>query len=182
MRKLFCIPVALLCFSFALGQDKKPDKKDIPKVIMVAPLGVPAGALTKVTIRGLKLDTATEVRFFEPKVVVKLLKKEKSPVGNQQDPNKIGDSLVEAEVTIPPDLGADALGFTIVTPGGETAEHRLLINGDPAPVAEKKPNHGFRQAQPIQVPQVIEGSIRNAQEVSVFRIEGKQGQRLVCEV
>jgi hypothetical protein len=179
MGGLLCL-VALL--SSAHSQDKKADKKDTPRVVVVAPLGVPAGVKTKITVRGGKLDTATEVRFFEPKVTAKILKMEKVPVPNQADPNRIGDSLVEVEVQLPPEMTMTDLSFLVVTPAGESPPHKLLVNGEPAPIAEKEPNNGFRQAQAIQVPQVIDGAINGPQDVDVFKIDGQEGQKLVCEV
>ncbi len=166
----------------SVAQDKKADKKETPKVVVVAPLGVPAGVKTKVSIRGLKLDAATEVRFFEPKVAAAIIKKEKVPVPNNQDPNRIGDSLLQVELTLPPEITMPDLSFIVVTPAGESPPHKLLVNGEPAPIAEKEPNNGFRQAQAIQIPQVIDGTVGSPQDVDVFRIEGQEGQKLVVEV
>jgi hypothetical protein len=182
------IPVSLffcslfLCSPSVPGQNKKEDKKDTPRIVVTVPLGIPAGTKTTIKVHGLRLDTATEVRFFEPKVIAKLLKKAKTPLTNQQDPNKLGDSLVEVEVTLPPEMSLADVSFVVVTPTGESPTHKLLVNGDPAPVAEKEPNNGFRQAQPIAVPQLIEGAINPAQDVDVFKFEGKEGQKLACEV
>lgn len=159
-----------------------PPKTDAPRIIVTAPLGIPPGVPTKISIVGWKLDATAEVRFFEPKVVVKLLKKEKVAVSNQQDPNKIGDSRVEAEVLLPPEMPAADLSFTVVGPAGESPPHKLLIDGDQKPIKEKEPNNGFRQAQAIQVPQIVDGAINPAQDVDVFRFEGNEGQRIVCEV
>ncbi|MGE3809195.1 MAG: PPC domain-containing protein, partial [Gemmataceae bacterium] len=49
-------------------------------------------------------------------------------------------------------------------------------------VSEKEANNGFRQAQPIQVPQAVEGAIQAPQDVDVFKIAGKAGQKLLIEV
>jgi hypothetical protein len=178
------LPASLLCLFFpaAMGQDKKAEKKDTPRVVVAVPLGVPAGVKTKLTIYGLKLDTATDVRFAEPKVVAKVLKKAKVPVSNQQDPNRIGDSLLEVEVIVPPETTMAQLSFVVVTPAGESEPHKLMVNGELAPIPEKEPNNGFRSAQPIQVPQIIDGAINPAQDTDVFRLEGQAGQKLIFEV
>jgi hypothetical protein len=49
-------------------------------------------------------------------------------------------------------------------------------------IPEKEPNDGFRQAQKIQVPQVIDGLIDRPRDVDVFRFEGKAGQKVICEI
>ena len=83
---------------------------------------------------------------------------------------------------MPADLNVASLDFVVVTPDGESALHHLLVNGEVPVITEKEPNNGFRQAQPVQVPQAIDGSIGQPQDVDVFRIEGQAGQKLVCEV
>jgi hypothetical protein len=186
MRSIIVLLASLVAACVLLGsvqsQDKKAAKKDTPRVVVVAPLGVPVGAKTKVTIWGVKLDDATEVRFFEPKVMAKLVKAEKVPVPNQQDPNRIGDSRLQVELTVPDDIAMSELSFLVVTKAGESAPHKLLVNGEPAPIVEKEPNNGFRQAQSIPVPAVIDGAINSPQDVDVFKIDGTKGQRLVCQV
>ena len=185
MNRIFTVLTAValvLVIAQAPAQDKKGEKKETPKIVVAAPLGVSAGVKTKVVVRGLKLDTATEVRFFEPKVIAKVVKKEKVAVPNQQDPNRIGDSLVELEVQIPPEAAQPVLEFAIVTDKGESPPHKLLVNGELAPIAEKEPNNGLKQGTPVQIPQIVDGVINNAQDVDVFRIEGQAGQRLTFEV
>jgi len=183
MNRLLIPAVSLFCvIAHAPAQDKKGEKKETPKIVVAAPLGVPAGVKTKFVVRGLKLDTATEVRFFEPKVIATIVKKQKVNVPNNQDPNRLGDSLVEVEVQVPPEMPQPVLEFVVVTDKGESPPHKLLVNGEIAPIAEKEPNNGFKQAMAVQVPQVIDGVIGGAQDVDVFRIDGQEGQRLTFEV
>jgi len=170
------IPVA-----FAPGQPKPPDMKDKPKVVVAIPLAVPPGATTKLTLRGVKIDTATEIHVHDPKSSAKLLKKTKVGVGAQEDPNRVGDSQVEIEVTLPADYPMSTFSLSLVTPGGESEPYRLLVDAEPA-IAEKEPNNSFKQAQPIQLPQRIDGVIGQPQDVDVFRFEGKEGQQIVAEV
>jgi hypothetical protein len=173
--------VLLLPFGTASGEPKQ-EKKDGPQVVVVAPLGVAPGETVKVIIRGVRLDAATEVRFLEPKTSAKVLNKGKDNVPNGQDAALIGDSHIEIEVKLPPDTPNGTVPFLVVTPAGESKAHLLLVERDASVIAEKEPNNGFRQAQPVQVPQLIDGAINPPLDVDVFRIEGKEGQKIVCEV
>jgi hypothetical protein len=49
-------------------------------------------------------------------------------------------------------------------------------------VAEKEPNNGFKEAQPISLGAVVEGAIAGSMDVDVYRFEGKAGQQVVVEV
>jgi len=177
-----CLCVSVVNLSAPLnGQDKKPDPRDQPRPLYAVPLGVSAGTTTKVHLRGLKLDTATAVKAVEPNVTVKLLKKEKAAVPNQADPKRYGDTQVELEITVPKDFAGDAVSVVLTTPAGDTMPHRVLVDTTPV-VAEKEPNNGFRQAQAVLLGQTVQGKIDPAQDVDVYRFEGKKGQAVVLEV
>jgi hypothetical protein len=185
MRPRSCLRLALalrLAVAASLpAQEKKPlEKKDPPKVIVALPLGVAPGKTTKLTLRGLKLDTATEVRVARG--TAKIVGKGKAAMPQMQDAKRVGDTQVEVEVTLPAEAPEGAAECVVVTPVGETASHKLLVEKTIPVVAEKEPNNGFRQAQPIALPQVVDGVIGQSQDVDVFRFEGKAGQRVVIEV
>jgi hypothetical protein len=180
-RSRLALAVLLGAAAALSAQDKKPpEKKDVPQVIVAVPLGVPAGKATKVTLRGLKLDAATEVRIA--KATAKVISKGKAAVPNMQDAKRVGDTQVEIEVTLPADAAEGTAEVVVVTPGGESAPHKLLVEKTVPVVAEKEPNNGFKQAQPIALPQAVDGAIGQAQDVDVFRFEGKAGRRVLIEV
>ena len=129
----------------------------------------------------MNLETATELRVREPRVGIKLLSKKKSTL-DKQDAKKVGDSEVVVEFTASPELAGQAVTFVVVTPSGESPPRKLLVDDDIPVVQEKEPNDGFRQAQRIQVPQVVEGVIGRPLDVDVFRLEGTAGELLVVEV
>jgi hypothetical protein len=163
-----------------LALKKLPPPKDTPKVLMSGPLGVPVGATTRIKLRGLRIEGATEVRCL-PRGTAKLLTKSKVGVSNQEDVNRVGNSVVEIELTVPADLPPGNLTIVVKTLAGESAPHIVLI--DRAPVlAEKEPNNGFANAQPLALGQVVQGAIGHALDVDTFRFAGKVGQRVVLEV
>jgi hypothetical protein len=164
---------------FLLAQPKKPEQKNGPQVLVAIPLGAAPGSKSIVTLRGLRLDSTSEVRAPGSKAAVKLLRKGKAAVPNMQKPEKAGDSEVQIELTLPADVPEGMFAVEVVTPGG-TVSHQLLIAR--GAVAEKEPNNGYRQAQPLTLPAVVDGGISVPQDVDVFRFEGKAGQKITAEV
>jgi hypothetical protein len=164
----------------AHADDKKPEPR--PHIVVSVPLGVPAGTPTKLTLRGIKLDTATDIRCSDAKTTVKILSKGKAAVSDKQDPAKFGDTQIEIELTAPADLAGDVVGLVAVTPSGDIEPYQVLIDQPGSIIVEKEPNNGFRQAQPLQLPQIVEGTINPAQDVDVYRIDGKAGQTIVLEI
>jgi hypothetical protein len=189
MKRAMCILVTIILSFVVLipvaatsAQDKKKtDPKNTPKVIVVLPLAAKPGATSKLTVRGLFLEDAKEIRFADPKITAKIVSKGKAGVPDK-NPDKVGDTQIVVEVTLPADLPAEPVEFTVVTGTGESKPHKLIVEGSVPVVLEKEPNEGFQQAQPIKVPQVVVGFIDRSTDVDVFRFEGKKGQKIRCEV
>jgi hypothetical protein len=173
-------PIAILCLLLGSAAACAQGKEG-PKVLVPMPLGVAPGATTRLTLRGLRLDTATEVRCQAPKARAKLLSKGKAGVPKAEDVPRLGDAQVEMELTLPPDYPSRTVTVSVVTPAGESPAHPLLVERDPI-LVEKEPNNGFRAAQPVAFPLELQGIVGQPQDVDVFRFEGKGGQRLVLEV
>jgi hypothetical protein len=178
MRSFLLVLLLLVPLSLAFAQDKKQKGKDQARIILALPFGVVPGKTTRVALRGLKLDSAKEVKIA--KGSVKLLKKSKVPVPQQQEAGRVGDSQVDVEVTLPADITGEHVELTVVHPDGDVTR-QLLIDKTP-PIAEKEPNDGFKQAQAIKIGQTIDGGISRAQDVDVFRFEAKGGDKVVIEV
>ena len=174
----------VLCGSMVLmaalghAQDKKPD--NTPQLLIATPLGVVAGQPTKIVLRGKRLDEVKELRL-NGQVAAKILSKGKTAVPQKQDVNRVGDSQLEVELTLPADTKPGDCELVAVTDAGMSAPFSLFVDAT-APVAEKEPNDGFRQAQEIKLSDVVEGSLHQPQNVDVFRFEATAGDKIVCEV
>ncbi len=98
-----------------------------------------------------------------------------------KEADRVGNTQAEVEVTLPPDYPARTVTVTVLTPAGESPPHALLVDRGPV-VAEREPNNGFREAQPLAPGQQVQGAISQKQDVDVYRFEGKAGQQVVAEV
>lgn len=178
MRPSLLSLLLLVPLSVAVAQ-KKDKPKDQTKVILAQPFGVAPGKTTKLTLRGLKLENAKEVSVS--KGTIKLLKKGKVAVPQQMEAASVGDSQVEAELTLPDDVAGDEVEVTVVVSDDVKASRKVQIDRT-APVAEKEPNDGFDKAQVVKIGQTIEASVSRAQDVDVYRFEAKANEKVVIEV
>jgi hypothetical protein len=148
---------------------------------LFAPVGVVAGKAARVTIFGVKLDTASAVKVLEDKGTATIVSK-----GNTDKADKglaqVGDSQVVVEITLKADPPAQPVEVVVVTPDGETKPHSLLVETIMPVVKEREPNDGFRQAQDVALPVVVEGAVSRPRDVDVFRFQGKAGQKVTLEV
>ncbi|WP_020475288.1 PPC domain-containing protein [Zavarzinella formosa] len=174
---------ALVLFVPAFAQNKDKPKDPPPKPLYSFQLAVEPGKPTKLTIRGLRLDTATDIRVQEPKSTGKVLGKgRKSAVGNQQSADVVGDSEIDVEVTVPPEVAGGLLAISLIGPGGESKPCAVAINDDTPRLAEKEPNDGFKEAMPLTVPVVVTGGFKQAQDADVFKFEAKAGEEYAISV
>jgi hypothetical protein len=161
---------------------KAEDKAELPRIAAIAPLGALLGETTRVKIRGWKIGDATDVRCSNPQVQVKILNKGGAPLPNRHEAKQVGDTQVEIELNVAKDTPAGSVSFNLVTPQGEVEVKKFFIGGEFAVIPEKEPNDGFREAQAITIPQIVEGSIHNERNVDVYELSISQQQSLRAEI
>lgn len=146
---------------------------------MALPLSVTPGATTKVTLRGLNLDQATEVKLAEPLegAAVTIKGKGKAEMPKETDPAVYGDTKLDLEIKLP--AAAEKVSLVAVNAAGSTTPHELVVL---AAVAEKEQNGGFATAQPVEVGQTLQGAVSGALDVDVFKLTGKKGETFQIEV
>ena len=175
------IGALLACAPIGRAQEKKSEK---PRITAITPLQVVPGATVTLRVRGLKLNGATELRFAGAAGAmtgkVKEAKAADMPTGLEA--KDVGDTQVEASVSVPAELPLGPLSFTVVTPQGDTPPAELQVVNGCDLVEEKEPNGGFREAQPIERGKLVRGSIKEDKDVDVFQVEGRAKERLRAHV
>jgi hypothetical protein len=164
-----------------LSQEKKEAPRPVPKVLVCAPPAAVPGQATKILVRGMNLDTATDVKV-EGAAEVKLKGKAKVPVAANTDPEILGNSQVEIEVGLAADAKEEKLSVVVTTPVDTAPPHALRVVAAERLVAEKEPNGGFAQAQALEPGKVLQGAVGAAKDVDVFSVQGKKGETWVFEV
>jgi len=174
--------VALLLLAL-LAQDKKDAPKPVPKILVFMPLGIVPGAATVVTARGSVLDQATEVKIEGVDgATVKIKSKGKAAMPKEAEPAAVGDTQAELEILIPAEASVERVTLTVVTPAGTTEPRALFLVPKEKFLAEKEPNGGFSQAQPVEADRTIVGSISQPRDVDVFKVKGAKGEAWTFEV
>jgi hypothetical protein len=175
--------LAVLALWAASQDDKKAPPDPKPRIAMALPLAITPGATAKITLRGLNLDQATEVKFAEPVegATISIKSKGKAEIPKETDPAVYGDTKVELEIKLP-ETTLEKLPLLAVNAAGQTAPYELAVLAKDKVVLEKEPNGGFATAQPLSSGQVVQGSVSQAMDVDVFRIAGQKGETWVFEV
>jgi hypothetical protein len=162
-------------------EEKKPEP---PRVTLVLPLAVTPGSTNTLSIRGQNLTNVTELRFTNEtfKATADIRSRPKPGTSKEADAKKAGDGQLEVELTLPADAEAGRHYFILVSPEGRSAPHVLLVVPKAVLTGEMEPNSGFRQPQDIAPGRPVLGGIREANDVDVFRLHCRAGERLLASI
>lgn len=165
------------------AQNKAEAQKEPPQVKVVAPFGLVRESTTTVIIRGLNLSEATEILFpdLKPAPVIKIKSKGAAPGADKVPVEKVGNTQIEMEITLPPGAPLRATPFIVLGPHGQSEAKQILILDETNTVAEKEPNDGFAGAQDFTLGQTITGILAPGQKTDVFRFSAKAGQKIRVE-
>ena len=159
------------------------EKKDAPRITAISPIRVTPGTSVTFKIRGVKLDSATELRF--PSVAglkAEVKEKKKADLPNGLEAKDVGDTQCEATLMLPADLPAGMLAVEVVTPGGTSEPREVSVGAAAALLEEKDPNNEFGEAQKLELAQVITGRVKEERDVDVFSVNLTAGQSVSVEV
>lgn len=152
-------------------------------LLYMVPLVAKPGEKQKVVLRGKGLAAVTEVKVSGANGArVQRLGAKAVAVPNNHPGDRVGDSEVEIELDLPKDLKPGPIKLSATGPGGESNVYLVLVRDGTPATAEKEPNDGFAQAQTLELPAAVEGTIKNERDVDVFRFEGKKGEKIHIEV
>jgi hypothetical protein len=178
------LTLGFLILLVAAQDDKKAPADPKPKIAMALPLAISPGAAVKVTLRGLNLDQASDVKLRESVegATVAIKSKGKADLPKETDPAVYGDTKVEIEITLPAGYSPDKVGLVAVNGAGQTTPYDLKVIAKDKLIPEKEPNGGFATAQAVEAGQTIQGSIAQAMDVDVYKVTGKKGETWIFEV
>ena len=173
------VSILLLLATVATAQKKEPEKKkDMPRILYTIPLAVQPGAKQKLALRGKFLDGVKDVRVTGADgAKLKVLGGKKTPPGNNQPGDRLGDTELEIELELPKDVKP---GVALVA--GDSEPFKLLLPESVPTAKELEPNEGFATSRLIPVPGAVDATIKSDRDVDVFRFDGKKGAKVRIEI
>lgn len=187
-RNRILLLVLAICSAGTVGRSqfavRAEEKKEPPVIKVTAPLGIVDGVTVTLLIRGFKLGEITELKFPELKTppVFTIKSKGAAPAVQRVPADKIGDTQVEVELTLPVDTPPGTTTFVVIGPHGQSEPRKLVVLEATKVVTEKEPNDGFGEAQEVTLGQTISGVLKEGQNTDIFRFTGEAGKRVKIDV
>ncbi len=159
-------------------------KGGAPAITAVAPLELAAGATTALHVRGLNLETVSELRFLGAGagIQAEIKEKKKADIPNGLEAKDVGDTQVEASIAMPAEMPIGRVRFVVITHEGASPPHEILIVEPARFIEEKEPNNGFHEAQSIELGKTVRGAINQDKDVDVYKFDGRAGQKIHAEI
>ena len=114
----------MLLVSLGLAQEAKPEKQ--PVIVCAAPLAIVPGKETKLALRGAFLDEITAVKVASTEIKFEIASKGKTPVPQNYDAKRVGDTQAEIKFTPPAETPAGKLLLIAVSANGESAPYEIV--------------------------------------------------------
>ena len=95
---------------------------------------------------------------------------------------QVGDTEVVVELTLKSGLANEPARLVVVTADGESKPHDLLVDGAVPVIKEHEPNDGFRAAQEVKLPVIVEAVLDKPKDVDTFKFAGRAGQHVILEI
>jgi hypothetical protein len=133
------------------------------------PRGGLRGTRVRVSLSGHGVGSAQAIAFASPGVSARLIPKDPADANN-----------IDAEFEIAADARLGVHTFQLRTALGTTPPVTFAVAND-AEVAEAEPNNTVANANPIQLPVTLLGTVDRPGEVDVFQFDVREGELLVIE-
>ena len=182
--------MAVVMAAVAVGQLQSADSTSVeaapkePSLQLVLPLGIPTGLPQRITVRGRDLSGTTSARLvgLNPSPVLRVLGSGTAPTGEAGDLVGVGTEWMDLEVLLPEGTLRGTNGSLVLSsPAGQSLPFPIFITpGGVTP--EREPNDEFEMAQDFPRGSLVRGTIANASDLDIFRIELRSGQTLHAEL
>lgn len=144
-----------------------------PMIVSVYPVGCQRGKTTEIKVEGQFNFAGAYGTLFESKGVTA----EIVPPDPAQKPGQ-AQNAVTLKVAVGTDAPLGPQEFRIATPRGMSSIGMLVIGDDPE-MLEKEGNNAPAEANPLELPMVVEGRIQSNEDVDYYKFQAKAGEEIV---
>jgi len=144
-----------------------------PMIVSVYPVGCQRGKTTDIRVEGQFNFAGAYGTLFESKGITAAIVPPDAALKPGQPQN-----AVTLKVTVGADAPLGPQEFRVATPRGMSTTGMLVIGDDPE-VLEKEGNNTLAEANPIELPSVVEGRIQSNEDVDYFKFQANAGDEVV---
>jgi Bacterial pre-peptidase C-terminal domain len=156
-----------------------------PRLTKLTPISVQRGMTSEIEIRGVDLQDAQDLFFYEPGLNVESIEAVTEEIVRDKTIPVESGTRLRVKLAVDDNAPLGAIGLRVQSPGGLSEYQRLFIS--PFPVIREtedssKKNDVPKDAQIIAENSTVIGTVKESYDVDVYRFTAKQGQRITAEI
>jgi len=182
-RKLVLLSVAglFLLSSAIYGEERALATLGEPELISIFPLGGQRGSTFEAEVRGKNLDGVSALWFLQPgfraeikKIECAVVDAKAANASDLMEPN----CSIQAQVEIGQDVETGRHSLRLVSARGMSNSLSIRVSPEAPLVETGRPHSRSWQAQPLNIPVLLNGKISKKGELDYYTFDAQQGQEL----
>ena len=156
-----------------------------PQLSSISPRSAQRGQTIEVTLVGKNIDESAQI--WLSKAGIKAEIKQKTPVatvrftGSGISANIPNDPRLVLSFEIAPDAPLGNHQIRLITPNGVSNPQNFLV-GDLPEIKEQEPNSTTDEANMLELPVTVSGTVASIEDVDIFHFNLRKGARLISDI
>ncbi len=180
-KRQFLIQIVLILF-LAVGI---AHAQVAPQLTSISPRAAQRGQTIDITLEGKNINKNAQVWFSKEGITAEI--KKKSPAatvrfnGSGISGNIPNNPRLVISFQIAPEAPLGNHQIRLITPNGVSNPQNFIV-GDLPETKEQEPNATTAEANLLELPVTVNGTVASIDDVDMFRFKLKKGARLICDI
>ena len=156
-----------------------------PQLTSISPRAAQRGQTIEITLEGRNINESAKIWFSKEGIKAEI--KKKSPTATVRF-NGLGISgniptnpQLVLSFEIAPDTPLGNHQIRLITPNGVSNPQNFIV-GDLPEMKEQEPNNTSNEANMLELPATVNGTVASIDDVDLFRFKLRKGARLICDI
>ncbi len=180
-KQQFLIQVVLILF-LAVGI---AHAQVAPQLTSISPCAAQRGQTIEITLDGKNINENAKIWFSKEGIKAEIKKKSPTATVRFNGSGISGNIPTNPQLVLSFEIASDApLGnhqIRLITPNGVSNPQNFIV-GDLPEMKEQEPNSTTDEANLLELPATVNGTVASIDDVDLFRFTLKKGERLICDI
>ena len=155
-----------------------------PQLTSISPRAAQRGQTIEITLEGRNINENAKIWFSKEGIKAEI--KKKSPTatvrfnGSGISGNIPTNPRLVLSFEIAPDAPLSNHQIRLITPNGVSNPQNFIV-GDLPEMKEQEPNNTSNEANMLELPATVNGTVASIDDVDMFRFKLRKGARLICD-
>ena len=156
-----------------------------PQLTSISPRAAQRGQTIEITLEGRNINESAKIWFSKEGIKAEIKKKSPTATVRFNGSGISGNIPTNPQLVLSFEIAPDApLGnhqIRLITPNGVSNPQNFIV-GDLPEMKEQEPNNTSNEANMLELPATVNGTVASIDDVDMFRFKLRKGARLICDI